>query len=525
MYKALIKAISGFKKEYIDGLSINSLTSPINLNIFKRLPPFISNVRFSAFNQLRSEPLINLRDLVYLYRPYAFNPAELIPPFTLHGEVSDGSHFFTFDGRHLTFPGKCGYILARDFVGGNFSIVANLDDGKLKSIALTDKSGYLEISSGGALQVGGSHSEYPYHQDTLHAWRTYHTVSLLTTYGAEVVCSVDLTTCHVSVSGFYSGKIRGLLGNGNSEQYDDYLLPNGKITESTSELGNAYRTRQDCPAVTASGDDYKKAVSNEFCSQYFGRDSPLRLCFLFVSPSNYREACEHAVQGSSDAQKAACSIATTYASRCRQEFIPVSIPNACSSCSISNKPVDVGDEVSIKVPQNEADVVVVFDTNLKDQLSVVQEVVSELRTEMKKAGISDLQIAAIGYNADDSYVYQFTTKGQLDFKGNFATVKADGPKHDHALHTGQNEVDTVLQTLEKATKQAHYDLGLSSDARAFHLAMQYPFRATATKTILAFRSDGVPYSANPVRFTFAENIYEKLFSLLFFSRENSLLAN
>lgn len=513
MYKALIEAISGFKKEYIDGFSTNSLTAPINFNIFKRLPPFIGNVRFSAFNQLRNGPIINLRDLIYLYRPYAFNPAELVPPFTLHGELSDGSHIFTFDGRHLTFPGSCGYILARDFVEGNFSIVANLVDGKLKSIALTDKSGYLEVSSGGALQSGGKSVEYPYHQTTLHAWRTFHTVSLLTQYGAGVECSEDLTTCHVRVSGFYSGKTRGLLGNGNAEPYDDYLLPSGKITESTSELGNAYRTRQDCAAVTQSGDDHKKAVSNEFCSQFFGRDSSLRLGFLFVNPANYREACEHAVHGAPDAQKAACNIATTYASRCRQEFIPVSIPKACSSCSVGKKPLDVGDEVSVKVPQTAADVVVVFDTKLAGQLSVVQEVVSELKAELKKAGISDVQVAAIGYNTDDTYLYQFTSNGKLDFTGNFATVKSDGPKHTNVLHTGQNEVDTVLNTLEKACKQAHEDLGLSADARAFQRAMKYPFRATATKTILAFRSDGIPYSTNPVRklFNNKKNILELIF--------------
>lgn len=495
-----MEALSGFKKEYIDGFSANSLTAPINFNIFKRLPPFITNVRFSGFNQLRSQPIINLRDLIYLYRPYAFNPAELIPPFTLHGEVSDGSHFFTFDGRHLTFPGQCGYILARDFVEGNFSIVANLVDGKLKSISLTDKSGYAEISSGGALQVNGKAAEYPHHQTTLHAWRSYHTVSLLTQYGAGVECSSDLMTCHIRVSGFYSGKTRGLLGNGNAEPYDDYLLPSGKITESTSELGNAYRTRQDCAAVTKSGDDYKKAVSNEFCSQYFGRDSSLRMCLLFVNPSNYREACEHAVQGAPDAQKAACAIATTYASRCRQEFIPVSIPKACSSCSVANKPLDVGDEVSVKVPQKNADIVVVFDTKLGGQLSVVQEVVNELKSELKKAGVSDIHIGAIGYNTDDKYLYQYTSNGQLNFNGNFATVKSNGPKRDHSLHTGQNEVDAVLDILERGSKIAHEDLGLSADARAFQRAMKYPFRATASKAILAFRSDGIPYSANPVRF-------------------------
>lgn len=494
-----MEAVSGFKKEYIDGFSTSTITSPINLDVFKRLPPFVTNIRFSAFNQLRSESIFNLRDLVYLYRPYGFNPAELIPPFTLHGEISDGSHIFTFDGRHMTFPGKCSYILARDFVEGNFSIVANMDNGKLKSISMTDRSGHIDVNSDTLLQSGGKQVEYPLHKGTLHAWRNYHTVSLLTAFGAEVECSSDLKTCHVRVSGFYSGKTRGLLGNGNGEPYDDYLLPNGKITESTSELGNAYRTQKNCAATAESGDAHPKSHSNEFCSQYFGRDSSLRLCFIFVNPTNYREACEHATHGASEAQQSACNIATTYASRCRQEHIPVSIPKACSSCKVGSQPLDVGDNVAVKVPQKQADVVVVFDTNLGSHLTLVQEVVNEMRRELKNNGIADVNVAAIGFNAQDKYLYQYTTNGKLEFTGNFANLKSTGPKEDNALKTGQPELDAALNELEKTGKQTAQDLSLSADARAFKRAMKYPFRATATKTILAFRSDGIPYSPNPVR--------------------------
>lgn len=499
LYKALIEAISGFKRDYVDGFSTASLSSSVNLDIFKRLPPFVTNVRLSALNQLRSEPIFNLNDLIYLYRPYGFDPAEFIPPFTLHGEISDGSHIFTFDGRHLTFPGKCSYILARDFVGGNFSVVANMNNGKLKSLSLTDKSGFLEVSSDGLLKNGGKNAEYPHHQSTLHAWRTYHTVSVLSEYGAEVECSEDLKTCHVRVSGFYSGKTRGLLGNGNSEPYDDYLLPNGKITESTSELGNAFRTQQNCAAVTASGDEHPKSHSNEFCAEYFGRDSPLRLCYLFVRPSNFREACEHATHGAEKAQQEACTIASTYASRCRQEHIPVSIPKACSSCVVGGKPLGVGDTVAVKVPRRQADVVVVFDTALDKQQTVVQEIVNELKNELKANGIPDVQIAAIGYNSNDKYIYQYTSNGKIDFKGNFANLKSSGPKEDDSLKTGNADVDNALDAFCKANKQTREDLGLSPDARAFYEAMKYPWRPTATKTIIAFRSDGVPYSTNPVK--------------------------
>lgn len=498
IFNLLLEALHGLKKEYFDGFSLGTMPSSFNYDMFKRIPPFISNVRFSAFNQLFSEPVVNFRDLVYLYRPYAFNPVELIPPFKLHAEISDGSHIFTFDGRHLTFPGKCSYILARDFVHGNFSIVATMDGGKMKSISLTDKSGFVEVNKDGVLTSSDKKTEFPHHVDTLHAWRKAHSVNLLSQYGAHVECSVDLVTCHFTVSGFYSGKLRGLLGNGNNEKYDDYLLPNGKVSEKTSEFGNAYRTKASCEAVAASGDDHPKSHSNPQCSQYFGHDSPMRFCYLFVNPSNYREACEHATHGAADAQKSACAIASTYASRCRQEFIPVDIPKTCTSCTVGDKNVDVGDEVSVKVPQKQVDIVVAFDLKLEKQLTMVQEVVTELKAELKKQKIDDINVHALGFSADDVYLSRFTSNGKLEFTGDFSKLKSSGPKEEGPLKTGNSDVDAVLETLEATNHQAELDLGMTPDARAFRASIDYPFRPTASKVILAFRSDGVPYSANPV---------------------------
>lgn len=498
IYSALLEALSGVKKEYIDGFSLWSMPSNVNIDVFKRLPPFISNIRFSAFNQLTSEPIINLRDLVYLYRPYAFNPIEFVPPFKLHGEVSDGSHIFTFDGRHLTFPGKCSYILSRDFLNGNFSIVATLDNGKMKSIALTDKEGSLEITKDGVLTASDKKTEFPYHQKTIHAWRKYYTVAMATEYGAMVQCSHDLVTCHFTVSGFYSGKLRGLLGNGNNEPYDDYLLPTGKITESTSEFGNAYRTKKSCEAVATTGDDHPKSHSNQYCTQYFGHDSPMRLCYLFVNPANYREACEHGTHGAKNDQQSACAIASTYASRCRQEFIPVDIPKSCVSCKVGDQVVEVGDVVSVKVPKKQADIVIAFDGKLGAQKTLVQEVVTELKAELKKQGIDDVRVSAVGFSADDKYIYQYTTNGKLEFTGNFTELETSGPKEEAPLKTGHTDVDSALETLEASNRNVAIDLGLSADAKTFRYTLDYPFRATASKVIIAFRSDGVPYSANPV---------------------------
>lgn len=276
------------------------------------------------------------------------------------------------------------------------------------------------------------------------------------------------------------------------------MLPDGKITESTTDLGKAYRTQKSCETPSTSGDDHPKSHSNEFCSQYFGRESSLRIGFLFVDPTNYREACEHATHGASNPQQEACKIASIYASRCRQEFIPASIPKACTHCVVGKQKVDVGDEVSVKVPLKEADIVVVFDTALEKSLTVVTELMNELRKDLKTQGVPDVRVIAIGYNAKDRFDSLYTTKGKIDFRGKFETLKGTGVPEEENVVTGYHEVDEFVTELKKTSLQTKEDLSISPDARAFRRAFTYPFRATATKTILAVRSNGMSHSLNPV---------------------------
>lgn len=65
--------------------------------------------------------------------------------FSAYGLILNSHHFFTFDRKHFAFKGSCSYVLAQDFHDGNFSIIANLDGGKLKSITVHDKVDSVEI--------------------------------------------------------------------------------------------------------------------------------------------------------------------------------------------------------------------------------------------------------------------------------------------------------------------------------------------------------------------------------------------
>lgn len=67
----------------------------------------------------------------------------------MYGLIVQGQHIFTFDGNHITFPGKCDYLLARDALDGNFTLVGTYTNGLLTAITLSDKSDSITIKKGG----------------------------------------------------------------------------------------------------------------------------------------------------------------------------------------------------------------------------------------------------------------------------------------------------------------------------------------------------------------------------------------
>lgn len=80
--------------------------------------------------------------------------------------------------------------------------------------------------------VNNKPADFPASTKNLHAFLITPTVHIKSDYGVHVTCSYKLPlVCTVRVSGFYHGKLRGLLGDGDNEQYDDFTLPSGKVRE------------------------------------------------------------------------------------------------------------------------------------------------------------------------------------------------------------------------------------------------------------------------------------------------------
>lgn len=449
------------------------------------------------------EPLPSLKDLLHTYRPAAFNPLNFVPPFPIEGQITAGEHLFTFAGDQITLPGSCHYVLAKDMVDGNFTIVAKISDKKLQSIAIADKSGEsIEINESGKVSVNDKPNEYPVLEKTLYAWRTYYTVNLLSTYGVYIQCRVDLQACNLKINGYYFSKLRGLMGKGGYEQYDARTLPNGKISDSLTQFANAYRLHS-CPEVAidehhSHADDTPSAE----CENVFGPGSSLRYAKYILDSSKYVQACNHAVKSAANKQEAACKIAFGYAGYAYAQNVPVKMPDMCQKCEVDDagtqKSYQIGDQYQVNTGKK-ADIVFVVDTAIESKTlkELVQHFIAELRHPLKKD--YDTKISVIGYKKGNRYFSHYTSDGRLDVEKFHMIRKPENEVQEEKLISfGCKYIDQALQSVYNVSQRVQDELSFLADGRAFREALSYPFRSNAHRTIIAIRSDVLQHSSNPV---------------------------
>ncbi|XP_076294213.1 retinoid- and fatty-acid binding glycoprotein apolipophorin [Lasioglossum baleicum] len=504
-----------------DTLSSLKLQSPIDWSLLYTIPG-TPTLQLSLINLVRNRELPSLSDLYHTYRPTLY-PSDIIPPFSKSGVITDGGHIFTFDGRHLTLPGSCSYVLAQDIEDGNFSVVASLNKGTLNSITLTAPEESITIKSNGNILVNNKRADYPASTENLHAFLVPPFANVKSDYGVRVSCVRKAPlVCAVHVSGFYHGKLRGLLGYNNNEPYDDFTLPSGTISESASEFGNAYKLKGDCPAVPAV--DHKDRAP--ICTDYFiGQNSPLKSCFKYVNPSQYREGCDHAV--ASGSSNGACLIAEAYHYSCYAAgILTTNIPPACTSCKVGAGSVGIGDTFSVKTPKKEADIVIVVEQlapNEKVFKELVTPLISQLRDELKADGITDVHIGLIGFADQLKWPQHYTVNGDTNIVGDVTknikffkkspTITLE--EATHAAVEKQLSAKKILLPLEYLKQKLDVELGTLTLTDAYEEAIHYPYRAGAAKVVIGVHvnvceKSPLPISLQQIRLLLGQKTYRDL---------------
>lgn len=502
--RSLIKTANSYLGSYGVDTSEQYLGIPLPALGKLSFVPQLSTLKFSVFNYLLREPLPSLTNILQTYRPTAFNPLYSVAPFPIEGRLVNGEYLFTFTGDQITVDGDCQYVLAKDMIDGNFTLVGKISGKKLESISLSDKSGQsVEISATGKIMHNDKAAEFPVQEQTLHAWRKYYTIGIHSTYGVYVDCSLDLSICQVFINGFYHGKLRGLLGKSSYEPYETQTLPDGMIASSATDFLNAYRLQGSCAAGSVAPKTTSQASSSE-CKALFGFGSTLKLCSVLMDATKYIEACEQAVEtAGANKQEAACKIGQAFAYICHSQNIVATIPLQCEAVKCSQqtstgaKTYSLGERFD-EISDKNADIILLADTAIpaNSLTHLVQNLITDLRSTLSGY---NTQISVIGYKSGDQYLKHFTNDGKLDIT-NFQLAGNDEymPKEPKLVKVGCETLDPIFESLYNASRIIREDLSLTAGGAAFREALSYPFRGSTRKVIVAIRSDILEHSKSPV---------------------------
>ncbi|XP_023030403.2 retinoid- and fatty-acid binding glycoprotein apolipophorin [Leptinotarsa decemlineata] len=458
---------------------------PVSFDFFQKLPKLVA-IKFSPLSYLLTED--TSEEAFDFLLSLVNHPRHWFAPFPMFGVVLQGRHIFTFDGKYLTFPGNCKYLLARDAAHGNFTIIGSYKDGRLAALTLADKHDFITIKNNGQVLLNNVATEYPARKPELSAWRTYEMINIKSTAGVKIECTPDLGGCGFYINGFYHSQVKGLLGNGNNEPYDDFTIPNGKIVTAESEFGNSYKIGN-CQPVTVPKNDISQ--ENPICNKLFGWESSMSPCFPFVKTDNFKIACAHGL--AANIEHTEMAIASAYVGTCHEHNIPISIPSHLLQCTNSMKPFNVGERFSVKVPNEAADIIVLVDTtksNEKLYTELLKPLLQDVVKTLASKSINDVQLQVIAYGGENLWPSHVSVGGKLTFSDKLPDLKfSEKPKTKEEFSEGIfANIKRDLEPIERIIHDIKLAIGDTLEGHTYSEAFNYPFRAHAVKSIIVLTS-------------------------------------
>ncbi|XP_059753041.1 zonadhesin [Balaenoptera ricei] len=218
-------------------------------------------------------------------------------------------HYFTFDGRHFNFMGKCTYILAQPC--GNSTepffrlTVKNKERGQegvscLSKIYVTLPETTITLLKGRHTLVGGQRVTLPaIPSKGIFLTPSGRFVQLQTAFGLRVRWDGD-QQLSVSVPSTYSSKLCGFCGNYDGDSSNDNRKPDGRPARDEMELGSSWQASEDgdqeCQEKQASPPPCDTALQNtvsgpEFCGRLTVAHGAFEACLPHLRASSFFDNC------------------------------------------------------------------------------------------------------------------------------------------------------------------------------------------------------------------------------------------
>jgi len=275
---------------------------------------------------------LNIWDIYYMMKPSM--DIDYIPPFKAEASLYAGSHISTFDGRHLVYKGTCSYLLARDFVDGNFTVVANFNADRkaktLKSLSVTTAHReQLEIFPDNKVLFNKREAKLPLRLTDATVSLQGNVIVVESKRGYKVMCDHNLHLYTVQISGFYFNKVAGLFGNYNNEPKDDMLMSNYRYTNDLEQFAQSWSVSRQCKSHHNLAPRHM-VTENKECAHFFlDTDSPFRYCFRQVNPDLFYKTCAVQLSSSKATSIELCNVSYIYQKKCEMKGVYLSTPIMC----------------------------------------------------------------------------------------------------------------------------------------------------------------------------------------------------
>ncbi len=159
--------------------------------------------------------------LVSLLNEYKYRP---LGEYGLVASVFNRRNVVGFDGRSVTLQSRCRYLLAHETYKNRFSVILNLDKSSQYAVSVHSAGVWVHIGYAGAAVGEESVSvELPRRvvikdgQGEVNVRRRMKGVCVEVNKDLEVCCYEDSKSCTLAVSRWFTGKLVGLLGRGDSD--------------------------------------------------------------------------------------------------------------------------------------------------------------------------------------------------------------------------------------------------------------------------------------------------------------------
>ncbi|GFT71844.1 vitellogenin [Nephila pilipes] len=410
-------------------------------------------------------------DFYYKFMKY-FTPSYWVPSFSGHALISGNQHFITFDKLSYDFAGRCSYLLARDFVDGNFTAIVNYgtEDHMRRSLTLLIDGRKVDIGNDYKITLDNNKAELPIQIGKTKMIRDGANIRVENEKkGYSVVCNFIHNYCSMSLSGFYFGRTGGLFGTFNYEPSLDMMSPQRYIMGDVESFTKSWEVGQ---AVCTSSENFATLPSNDYRVQKKCRDlfqkstSEFRACFKQVDPETYLKMCINDLSAvhENNHNNAICQSAAAYFTECKMEGVPLKMPKQCVRCEKQDGSyMTEGD--AIQFPRDgtvtAADVVFLVEEKQcnKDRVKYLSKLADVIESNFRQKGYRDVRYSVVGFGGDEIHA-------------------------EPHVHTMDGRESGPLRSLESAFQSLEYGDGPVNILEAMRFAAGLTFRPGTTKSFI-----------------------------------------